>query len=113
MLPSNLRVSKSSKITNTYKYGKSANHQLFYIKSINNNQLNSQLAIVVPKSVSKSAVLRNKNKRRLNAIINTNWSKIKPGHIIIITVKADNSTISYQDLETAVINNLNKLNLIQ
>jgi ribonuclease P protein component len=54
-------------------------------------------AVVASKKVSKKAVIRNKNKRRVRHALKNMTKKLKSG-IFIVFIKKDLSSVGYQDL---------------
>jgi ribonuclease P protein component len=63
-----------------------------------NSDLASQIAIVISKKISKSAVIRNRIKRQLRAIFRQLLSQLKQGLQIVVTVSALPGSPSYIQL---------------
>jgi ribonuclease P protein component len=63
----------------------------------------TQAGFVVSKKVSKSAVLRNRLRRRVSAIIEENYHQLTPPMQIIILIRKDFSTIPVLDLKNEII----------
>ncbi len=58
----------------------------------------SNFAVVISKTVSKSAVMRNKVKRRLWAVISKNHKEFKGGYNIVFFAKKDAENESFKGL---------------
>ena len=68
----------------------------------------SKFAVIVPNSVSKRSVLRNKLKRRVKSIILKNLDHIKNGLAVLIYLKKDSLNCSFQELEEELLEVFNK-----
>ncbi|MBA3679162.1 ribonuclease P protein component [Candidatus Saccharibacteria bacterium] len=112
MIASGFRLRKATDFSRTYKYGTSYNHQSFYIKALQSKVSKTRLAVVVPKKVSKKAVVRNRARRRVYEICRLNWKQFQPGYTIIITAKTDLSEVPTQELETNIVRGLKNLKVI-
>jgi|SRR5690606_12405522 len=66
-------------------------------------------AFVIPKKVSKRAVVRNKLKRRSKAIIKNILNKIKDNHSYVIMFKPSVNELNFSDLEKEIIELFNKI----
>lgn len=58
----------------------------------------SRFAIIVSKKVAKSAVSRNKIRRRLYEAVKTVIRDVKPGFVILIYPKKEAQTMDFRDL---------------
>jgi ribonuclease P protein component len=73
-----------------YKYGESTRGPLLAVKSILNERRKSyRVAVVVSRKVNKSAVARNRIRRRLYEIVRGLENTISEPHDIVITVFHD------------------------
>jgi len=73
-----------------YRKGQVVRGQLFSIKYVRNNKLKSyRAAVVVSKKVHKSAVVRNRIRRRVYEVIRSIESKITQPYDLVITVHSD------------------------
>ncbi len=66
----------------------------------------SNFAVVVSKTVSKSAVSRNKIKRRIWGVISKNQNFFRDGYNIIFFAKKASEKVSYKELEDLILNSL-------
>jgi len=79
-----------------------------------NNRPKTRVAVVVSKKVHKSAVTRNRIRRRIFEIIRRNIDQITTPSDIVITVFDDSlADISHDKLETDIKGLLNKSQLIK
>ncbi len=94
-----------------YKHGQVVRSKHFAIKySHNPKRKNSRLSVVVGKKVLKSAVKRNRIRRRLFEVLRKNWDTVPSHSDIVLTVyTADILVISNTDLETTILDSLSKI----
>ncbi|MGH7156591.1 MAG: ribonuclease P protein component [Candidatus Saccharimonadales bacterium] len=77
-------------LRNVYRQGAMARGPLFAVKAIADPRRKSyRLAVVVSRKVSKSAVVRNRMRRRLYALVGEQQSQITQPFDIVITVFHD------------------------
>ncbi len=102
MLSRGFRLRKATDFSRTYKLGKSYNNPALYIKAIESKASVTRIAVVVPKKVSKKAVDRNRDRRRIYEICRSEWDQIKPGYNIIITGKISLETLKPAELKNII-----------
>ncbi len=112
MIARGFRLKKTTDFSKTYKYGKSYNHQSFYIKALKNSYPTTRLAVVAPKKNVRRAVDRNRARRRVYEIFRHIYPNVAPGYIIIITVKDDLSKLNHEQLATDIHLGLKKLSIL-
>lgn len=77
-------------LRNVYRLGSTARGPLFAVKALANpNRKSYRLAVVVSRKVSKSAVARNRIRRRLFELAREIEDEIKQPHDIVITAFHD------------------------
>lgn len=77
-------------LRHVYKYGKTVRGPLFAIKSVENPRRQGyRLAVVVSRKVHKSAVARNRMRRRLYEAVRSMEGDIAGSHDIVLTVFHD------------------------
>lgn len=70
-----------------YRHGKGSRNQFFSIKhNPNPNRVHSRFVVIISKKIYKSAVKRNRLRRRIYGIIRTHLAEIKSPYDIAITV---------------------------
>lgn len=113
MLPCLRRLNKNKDFERVAKTG-----QGIYVKEVGikwaKNSLNfSRFGIVVPLKISKKAVVRNKIKRRIRAIVFQNLKTIKPGYDIMILVKPEIINLDFWELKEKLEILLNRARLLE
>ncbi len=74
----------------------------------------SRVAVIVTKKVQKAAPRRNRIRRRVYEIVRTNWSHIKPGHDILVSIYDPQAGVMpYDELERIVIGVLKQAHVWQ
>lgn len=112
MLAKQYRLTKNKDFEKVAKEGRAVFSREIGLKWIKNDLLVSRFGIVVSLKVSKKAVIRNKLKRRLRAIIFMNLKKIKLGFDIMILSRPTINNLNYQELQDRLIQLLIKSNLL-
>lgn len=87
-----------------YQHGKTVRGPLFALRYVHNDRRKTyRLAIVVSKKISKSAVVRNRIRRRLYEAIRALEPEIQGPYDLIITVFTDQlTTLPYDELQRAL-----------
>lgn len=99
MLAIKYRLAKDKDIQSVLKKGKIYFSPFFNLKILKNDLENSRFCIVISTKISKKAVVRNKVKRQLRAIIHKNLDQIKNNYDFVILTKPAVTVTNYQDLE--------------
>lgn len=87
MLPKINRIKKKKDFEEIFKKGASFKNSLLILRVLENNLDSSRFAFIVSLKVSKSAVKRNKVRRRLSEIIRANFLEIKNGiDVVLISI---------------------------
>lgn len=89
MLASAHRLKKGGEIARVMTRGRYAASGPVALKTLRSRQAVSRAVVVVSKKISKKAVVRNRIRRRLAAILAERWATVTPGYDIVITVRAD------------------------
>lgn len=113
MLPKARRISKSD-FPNLMKTGwglSSANFNLKYSALASGSQ-GSRWSVVVSKKIAKTALDRNKLKRRARYVLTKNLAKMKPGYQVAIFFRANLLKAPFSALEAELINLLNRAKLL-
>jgi len=105
------RLRKTKEIENAFKIGRSFYNNILGFKVIKNDLEESRFCIIISSKVSKKAVVRNKIKRRIRYIINSDLTKIKKSFDIIVIVNKNIIDLDFSDLKNSVVDSLKKLNL--
>lgn len=103
MLPRKFRLHYKKDIQKLFVKGKIVFGLMINIK-YNSNQLDvSRFTIVVGTKVSKKAVVRNRIKRQIRAIVYRNLSKFNPGFDLMFMVKKEAVGKTSNDFETEIL----------
>jgi ribonuclease P protein component len=96
-----------------YRNGLTARNRAVLVKYCENkHRTNSRVAVVVGKKVAKSAVKRNRIRRRIFEVLRNHWEYIKPHHDISLTVfTAEFMTMSPDEVEENIISVLKQAHL--
>ena len=106
------RLSKDKEIKDLIKTGKTLFLPNFIIKHKENKEEITKIGVIVSTKVDKRAVVRNKIKRQIRAIIKDNINNIKPGYNILIIVKKQALELDFNKLEKILISGLSKINIL-
>ena len=99
-------IQKSETFTEIIKNKQSVKNQYFSIYYIKSNQ--NKYGITVPKKVGK-ANIRNKIKRQIKNIINTNEFNIQKDYNYVIIIKEASLKLTYDGLKEELLNLLKKV----
>jgi ribonuclease P protein component len=113
MLAQKYRLRRSKDIARVYQRGRYSSGRDFTIKSLSNGYTETRIAIVVSRKVAKSAVVRNRIRRRISGQIEEAWKTVRPGYDIVITVREDISAIDTPILRDDLHKHLRRLELIK
>ena len=101
-------------LRHVYQHGSVVRGQLFSIKSVTNDRRKSyRLAVVVSKKVTKSAVKRNRIRRRLYEQVRLLEPRItKPFDIVITVFSEQVATMSVTDIQQNLHDQLHQAHII-
>jgi ribonuclease P protein component len=105
MLPQENRLKKKKDFEKVFKMGKGYREDFLFLKTTKNNLKESRFGFIVSKKISNKAVIRNKIKRRLRAIIQKKIPRMKKGMDIVIVTLPGIEDKSFQEIEK----NVNKI----
>lgn len=109
MLEKGLCLRKNKDFDAVFKEGKSFYGRLLGIKVRKNNLDHNRYGILLSNKVSKLAVIRNKYKRRIRAIIFNENNLAKQGFDVVIIVFPLILNKNYSEIDTEIKNIFNKL----
>ena len=102
MLTQKNRLKKRKDIENVFKKGKTIAGRLVFLKLLKNKLDFNRFALIVSLKISKKAVVRNKIRRQLRALIKDSLSDIKTGFDILIIAKPEIIDKNYQEIENDI-----------
>jgi ribonuclease P protein component len=111
MLPKKKRLNKSS-FNIVIDEGKPF-HSTIATLRLKETTENSQFSISIPKKVSKSAVVRNKMKRKVFSIIKELYPDLQKKVMGIIIMKPNSDKLDFETLEKEIINLFVKTGLLK
>lgn len=108
MLSHKYRFHGHGSLRYVYRNGQTARNRFISVRfSANKHRLHSRIAIVVGKKIVKSAVKRNRIRRRVFEVVRAHWDHLVPNTDMVITVfSAELLTMSAQELEDTVLDAL-------
>jgi ribonuclease P protein component len=97
-----------------YRKGQTVRGQLLSVRYIRNNRLSSyRVAVVVSKKVHKSAVVRNRIRRRIYEIVRSIEPNITQPYDIVITAQSDQAAeINHAELVNALTTALKNAHVV-
>ncbi|MEA3449834.1 MAG: ribonuclease P protein component [Patescibacteria group bacterium] len=107
------RLSNKKDFDRVWQSRQSAYLKLLGVKITGNNEENNRFGVIVSTKISKKAVIRNKIKRRIRAVIKKELEKLKIGYDIVIFSQKAIVDSSYKEIETELTQIFNKLKLYQ
>ena len=114
MISKSNRFHGRNSLNNVYKYGKSINLSQINLRYLTSNKGQPiRIAVVVSKKVNKSAVARNKIRRRVYEVLRLKLTQIKPSTSLIFNIYSDDiRTIPQDKLNSILIEILSKADLL-
>ncbi len=98
MFPKYSRIQKGD-VLKVIKEGASYHSPSFLLKVLKNPVKTTLFAVIISKKTAKTAVSRNKNKRRVREAFKKQIKSIPQGYFYIIMLKKDLSKNLFQDIE--------------
>lgn len=99
MLAKKYRLSTNKDIQHVLKRGEIYFSPFLNLKILKNNLKNSRFCIIISTSISKKAVIRNRAKRQLRAIISKNITNINQNYDFVILTKPAITVTAFKDIE--------------
>lgn len=113
MIPYKHRFHGHSSLRYLYNKGKTARNRSLQLRYVKNTRYPERRAtVIVAKKVVKSAVVRNRIRRRIYEVLRRNWTSIRPSTDLAVTVfAADVAVQPAAELEKTVISMLEQADL--
>lgn len=108
MLPRENRLKREKEFEAVFKGGRMLKGKYVFLKFLGNGTEKTKIGFVVSKKVSKSAVVRNKAKRRMREVLRLMKDKIKDGLDIIIIALPLIKDAGYKEIEKDIVSFLEK-----
>lgn len=113
MLPPAHRLRKESDIKRLFAKGKGVFDELCSIKFLKTSLQDTRIAVVVGTKVSKKAVVRNRLKRQVRAIIAQELCRLVPGFDVAMLVRKESVGVDFPDLKAHVVRVLQRAKLLK
>ena len=113
MLSNKFRFHGHGSLRYLYRNGSTARNRAIMVKYCENkHRLHSRVAVVVGKKVIKSAVKRNRIRRRVFEVVRQHWGHIRPHHDISLMIfTAEFLTMTPQEVEDNIVSVLTQAHL--
>lgn len=114
MLEQKYRFHGHGSLRYLFRNGETVRNRSLLLKFCENkHRKNSRVAVVVGKKVAKSAVKRNRIRRRIFEVIRLHWQDIRPHHDLSFTVfSAEFLTMTPEEVEQNVVTLLTSAHLL-
>lgn len=99
MLPKENRLRSKKDFDDVFKKGKGFKEDFLYLKFADNDLGFSRFGFIVSQKVSKRAVVRNRLKRAMRALVRTKMPKIKPGVDVVMIAISGLENKDFWELE--------------
>lgn len=115
MIASANRFHGHSSLRYVYQKGRNIRGSLFAVKYITNSRRDTyRAAVVVSRKVAKSAVVRNRIRRRLYEIIRQHSPRFSEPFDIVVTVYSDQAaSMDFEKLEEQLTDQLHKAEILK
>lgn len=113
MLPAKHRLRRKTDIELVFAKGKSVFDPLCGARFRKTDLPDTRFAVVVGTKVSKSAVVRNRLRRRVREVVHHRLSDIVGGYDVMLLVRSEAKAARFPDLEAHVTHTLRKAGLLQ
>lgn len=107
MLPRAHRLRRNAEIRHVRRSGHRRSHPLLLLFAAENNRASARFAIAVSRRVG-NAVVRNRIRRRIREAIRQHLDNVQPGWDFLFVARGRAAVASYQELEEAVAELLNR-----
>jgi len=112
MLPRKYKLKKDNDFKKVFNKGKHYQKDFIKIKFLKNDLEINRFGLVIGLKISKKAVQRNKIKRQLEEVIQSELEQMKKGVDIIILVQPEIIEKEYQEIREALIELFKKSKII-
>jgi ribonuclease P protein component len=111
MLKKTNRITKDKEFDRAFKTGQSFYTKTFGVKAVDNGLGEDRLGVLISTKVSKKAVIRNKLKRQIKAIIQKELPRLKSGKDLVVIVFNQILEKNFEEIKDSLILALKKLRL--
>ncbi len=111
MLAKENRLSKKKEFDNVFQFGRSNYSEILGIKVVKNKLNKNRFGVIVSNKISKKAVLRNRLKRQIKAILKEEDKKLKTGFDYVIISLPVILEANFNQIKKTIIWQFNKMGL--
>lgn len=113
MIAKDFRFHGHGSLNYLFKNGKTARNASVLVRFVpNKRRETSRVSVIVSKKVSKSAVVRNRIRRRVYEVVRHNWHYVAPQIDFAVTIlSADIAVLPAPEVERAVIGALRRADI--
>lgn len=111
MLVASNRLRSRRDIARVFQRGRFATDGPVSVKVAANHLDYSRAVVVVSKKVSKKAVVRNRIRRRVAAVLAAEWATVTPGYDIVVTLRDDVAEAAAPELTRRVVSALQQVHV--
>ena len=111
MLAKENRINLNKEFDRVFKTGQSFYAKVIGVKTVPTDLKYTRFGILVGLKVSKKAVIRNKVRRQIRAIISQELPNLKPGKDVVIIVLPLILEKNFEEIEKTLISGFKKLDL--
>lgn len=104
-------MGRNKEFDRAFKLGQSFYSRILGVKAVDNELGISRFGILISTKVSKKAVIRNKIKRQIRAVLHAEMPKLKTGKDLVIIVFPQILDKKFQEIKDFIILSLNKIRL--
>lgn len=112
MLPRHNRLRKTNDFKKVFDCGLFVNDKFVSFKVAENDLEVSRFGFIVSSKVSKKAVVRNKVKRWLRAVVGESLAQIKSGYDVIVITRPDIVDSNFHEIKDVVMRLLERARLL-
>jgi len=102
VLAKKYRLTAKKDFQHLYKNRKSYQTEFFFVKYLANTLDHSRFAVVISKKVAARAVDRNKNKRRIKAVLQHYYQAMSCPVDMVFYIKKDMKELSFADIQKVI-----------
>jgi len=111
MLKKSNRIGRNKEFDRAFKLGQSFYDKILGLKAVDNGLSLSRLGVLVSTKVSKKAVVRNRIKRQIRAIIRGEWAAMKSGKDLVIIVFPQILDKKFIEIKDTIVRGLKRAKL--
>ena len=113
MLPKENRLRSKKDFDDVFKKGRGFKEDFLYLKFAHNDSKINRFGFIVSQKVSKRAVVRNRLKRALRALVRARMPRVKQGIDVVLIAISGLENKDFWELETILEKAFNKAEILE